>query len=601
MRSIAIAARIWFFTSVILGAGWLLYSLYDNSLPLWTAAVATIIALAGSTPVLFILMIALPVIKKTHTSVQQKIGKLIFVCALCCTVYGLLAAIIPGVPTDYSNSKMLSGMISTAALLASSLSAIAISSKKLFSFFNHSNQLKPYNQMETTITEANQAATHRSRSNKILVKAAITGGLILAMLIPTVFITNLVQERQARQAEVVTEVSDRWAQAQVLTGPYIYLPYKIITIDADKKVSEQTDHLIILPDALEVNGQISHELRLRSIYKVLLYRASMRNTGNFEFTIPKEIDSSLVQWQDAKICYGLSDFKGIEERLVINFNSADYELSPGLPSNDIDAKGLSAPIHLAPADEGKKISFNLNLKIKGSEQLHFVPLAGNSHFTLQSDWANPSFDGSNLPSVRSVDKSGFTASWNFNKANLPFGTILKDFKYDQNSLAFGVTMIQPADGYAKTNRCIKYAILFIGLTFSLFFIIELMQKKPVHPVQYILIGLALIIFYTLLLSISEFVAFDMAYLIAAIATILLISLYAYGHFKSGKTTCVFGSVLALLYGFTFVLIRLEDTALLIGSIGLFTILALAMYASRKINWYGEDPMPLHNENLSGTF
>jgi inner membrane protein len=159
---------------------------------------------------------------------------------------------------------------------------------------------------------------------------------------------------------------------------------------------------------------------------------------------------------------------------------------------------------------------------------------------------------------------------------------------DLSKLAFGVTLLQPSDGYAKTNRCVKYGILFIGLTLSLFFVIELMQKKPLHPVQYALIGLALVIFYTLLLSISEFLMFDYAYAIAALATISLISLYARSHFNSRKSMFVFGSVLTALYGFIFVLIQLEDTALLIGSIGLFLILALVMFASRRINWYGKN-------------
>jgi inner membrane protein len=163
---------------------------------------------------------------------------------------------------------------------------------------------------------------------------------------------------------------------------------------------------------------------------------------------------------------------------------------------------------------------------------------------------------------------------------------LRDTKFEPGAFAFGVTMIQPADQYAKTERAVKYAILIIGLTFSLFFIVELMQKKPIHPVQYVLIGLALVIFYTLLLSISEFLLFDIAYLVAAIATILLITLYANTHFKSWRSAGIFAGVLTLLYGFIFVLIRLEDTALLVGSIGLFIILAIAMYASRKINWYG---------------
>jgi inner membrane protein len=161
-----------------------------------------------------------------------------------------------------------------------------------------------------------------------------------------------------------------------------------------------------------------------------------------------------------------------------------------------------------------------------------------------------------------------------------------------NISSFGVSMLQPADQYGKTMRSVKYAILFIGLTFALFFIVELMQQKPVHPVQYALVGLALIIFYTLLLSISEFIAFDLAYLVAATATVTLITLYAKGHFQSWKTASVFAAVLSSLYGFIFILIRLEDTALLVGSIGLFIVLALVMYASRKVNWYGYHSKPI---------
>lgn len=589
MRTFLLSVRIWLIASIIFGLGWLIYNLAFDSLPLWTSIIAIIAAMVGSLPVFFTVLISLPIIKRQNHSLLQKKINLFSVCASWCVLYGFIFSFLLE-PNNF-NDQLLIGAISLAALLACTTSALLLSTQPLNSFLNSLNQsLFKNKQMDTNINSKKEPVEDAKRSNRILIKACITGALILLMLIPTIFITNLVKERKSRQAEVVAEVSDRWAQPQVLTGPYLFLPYKIKNIDKDKKVTEQFSHLIILPEALDVTGQVSHEIRLRSIYKVLLYRAALKNTGDFEFKIPKEIDTSLVQWQDAKICYGLSDFKGIEEKLIINVNGTDIELSPGLPSGEISKKGLSAPILLVAGDDGKKITFNMNLKIKGSEQLHFAPLAGDSRFTLTSDWASPSFDGNNLPSVRTVDKTGFTATWNFNKANLPFGIVLHDFNYDLKSIIFGVTLVQPADGYAKTDRSIKYAILFIGLTFSLFFIIELLQKKSVHPVQYILIGLALIIFYTLLLSMSEFIAFDWAYLIAATAIILLISLYAYGHFKSTKTASVFGGVLSLLYGFTFVLIRLEDTALLLGSIGLFIMLSLAMYASRKVNWYGEDPI-----------
>jgi inner membrane protein len=293
----------------------------------------------------------------------------------------------------------------------------------------------------------------------------------------------------------------------------------------------------------------------------------------------------------------------------ISFNGTKYDLAPGLPTKqietiatpvgngqeeyvrtesatkDVEAIGLSTNVTLTLEDLQKPLNFDMQLKIKGSERLHFIPLSGNSNFDIKSTWKDPKFDGSNLPGTRDVNEQGFQAKWSFNNANLPFGTILKDFNFNKQNLAFGVSMVQPADQYTKTNRSVKYAILFIGLTFALFFIIELMQKKPIHPVQYVLIGIALVIFFTLLLSISEFILFDYAYLIAALATVLLITLYAKSHFKSIKTASVFGSLLTCLYAFIFVLIRLEDAALLVGSIGLFIILALVMFGSRKINWY----------------
>lgn len=587
MKFVLPTLRIWFIANVLFGICLFIFLLLSEFIPLTYIFIPLILSVIGSLPALLILFFAQLAIAKTSVPFNRKKEQLMVICGSFCLLYGIAAVMLTA-----ADSSMLQPIgLLTFGLVASVIAAIELSVRHLATSFNQSLTIQPQPQMEPAFNPA-LPAEGKSRSNRIVIKAGITGILILLMLIPAMFISNLVTERRLRQSEVVTEVSQRWAAAQVLTGPYISLPYKKQYLDKDKKVAEELKTLILLPDILDVNGNISHELRERSIYKVLLYRAALQNSGNFQFQVPKEIDSTLIQWQDARICYGLSDFKGIEERMVIRFNGTDYELTPGLPSHVISEKGLSASIPLTASDKGVKLPFTINLKIKGSEQLHFVPLGGDSKFTLRSSWPDPSFDGSNLPSERVVNDSGFTATWNFNKANLPFGTALKDFDFDESSLAFGVTLIQPTDGYAKTARCIKYAILFIGLTFSLFFIVELMQKKPVHPVQYILIGLALIIFYTLLLSISEFVIFDLAYLISAAATILLISLYAFGHFRSYKTAGIFAGVLSLLYGFTFVLIRLEDTALLLGSIGLFIILALAMYASRRVNWYGEDSRPL---------
>ena len=423
--------------------------------------------------------------------------------------------------------------------------------------------------------------------NRIFFKGIIMGFLILVMIIPTVFVSNLVYERKTRQREIVREVSEKWSGAQAIAGPYLYVPYKIIYKTALGQNAESTSYFWILPEELSVNGTVDHHLRKRSIYNVLLYRANLKHTGKFIIKLPKDVDSANVIWKDVQLCYGITDFRGIEEKIVVNFNGKEYELAPGLPSPTISKKGLSSSVEVGPGHLNQTISFGIRTKIKGSEDITFLPLSGNSVFSISSKWPSPSFTGNVLPDERKVSDSGFTAEWKFNKANLPFSTVLKDVNAAELDFRFGITLLQPADQYAKTERSVKYAILFIGLTFGLFFIVEITQKKPVHPLQYILIGLALVIFYTLLLSISEFIHFDIAYLISAVAVITMITLYSKQLFNNARSSLITCGIITLQYTFIFVLIRLEDTALLVGSIGLFIVLGLVMYASRKIDWYGK--------------
>ncbi len=429
------------------------------------------------------------------------------------------------------------------------------------------------------------------QSNKILIKGVFTGALILLMLIPTAFIYNLVEEREARQKEVVKEVSSKWATAQTLSAPFLVVPYTDTSINSDGKMVATKTQLLLLANKLHVDGSIVPMERQRSIYKVLLYRSSVTMSGDFAVNWPTDINQANVDYAHARLCFSLSDFKGIEEDIYVDFDGKKMLLTPGLPVNDFGAVGLSVPVSLSPEAVKASMPFTMQVKIKGSEQLHFIPMSATSSFLLRSVWPDPSFDGDMLPTDRQVGDSGFSASWRFNQANLPFARVMRAGLLQPQKMEFGVSLVQTADQYNKTMRSVKYAVLIIGLSFAFFFIIELLQKKPFHPVQYVLVGLALVMFYTLLLSISEYLLFDLAYLIAATATILLISSYAQGHFKSSKTTAVFFVLLSCLYSFIFILIRLEDTALLVGSIGLFLVLALVMFASRKINWYGQNHQP----------
>ena len=476
----AVGVRIWLLTVFFLTLGFLAYVVAVGSVEdLGFALLAGLAALVGSVPAAVVIFIALYFIGKKGKTVSGGFIALHWANLFSCTCYGLVAGL--AFSFNENNFTFRPGFfeaagITTAALFTCAGLAVFLQRNKLRQHFTHNLSNNQTKHMDSYPTESTTTVPPQ-QSNRILLKGLLTAGLILGLLIPTLLINNLVGERQKRQEEIANEVSSKWASSQTLSGPYIHLPYKKYVSEFNgQKTVVTTEEILILPDDINVAGQIDHELRQRSIYKVLLYRAALNEKGSIVIQIPKEIDSANIQWQSASICLGLSDFKGIEERIVVKLNGVDYELSPGL-LNVTGFKGLSAPIALSPGDLGKSFSFETNLKIKGSEELHFLPLAGNSSYILQSRWPSPSFDGNALPIEREVSDSGFRAKWTFNKANLPFPTSFVNTSADYSALAFGVTMLQPADGYAKTSRCIKYGILFIGLTLSLFFIIEVTQKK----------------------------------------------------------------------------------------------------------------------------
>ncbi len=255
-----------------------------------------------------------------------------------------------------------------------------------------------------------------------------------------------------------------------------------------------------------------------------------------------------------------------------------------MPENDFATKGLSKKVVI---QSDKAISFSMDIKLKGSQYLYFTAVGKTTKVHLQSLWKNPSFEGKFLPAeTASINQNGFDASWNVLQVSSGSPQFWKDQKVDINQASFGVKLLQPTDGYSKTKRSVKYALLFISLTFTIFFFIEVLQKKQVHPLQYLLVGLALCVFYTLLLSFTEYCGFNIAYIIASSATLALIGLYVWGVFKQVKIAVLFTSALTTLYAYIFVLIQLQDYALLFGSIGLFFILAVIMFYSRKIEWYG---------------
>jgi len=433
------------------------------------------------------------------------------------------------------------------------------------------------------------------RANKglnLTIRAFMVFILILILMIPMAFISELVRERRYRQAEVKEEVSSKWAENQRLTGPILIIPYKGDPVkDKEGKIVDyETDNLYILPEELNITGVITPHTRHRSIFDVTVYQSELNISGNFDsLDIKKlQIPTENLYLRDAQLYFGLDDFRGLEEQLTIKWGRDILEFTAGTLNPAFVDNGLYAPVAVSIEDINRRTDFSMNIKIKGSEELFFTPIGKTNRTSISSTWANPSFVGNFIPNnPADITPEGFKADWNILYLNRNYPQVWKDKRYDIRESQYGVCLLQSVDSYAKTFRAQKYAILFIALTFALYFFIEILQKRKVHPVQYVLVGIALCVFYVLLLSISEYLSFNTAYIIAALATILLITLYTKSAFVKWSVAMLFGAVLSILYLFIFVLIQLEDKALLFGSIGLFTVLAIAMYYSRKIEWYGQ--------------
>ena len=428
--------------------------------------------------------------------------------------------------------------------------------------------------------------------NKIVLKSLWIGILTLLLLIPTLFIQNLVEERQRRQQEAVTEVSSRWAGAQTVTGPVIGIPY--MAAAAEGSSTSLVKHwAYFLPATLDMTAHIIPEKRYRGIYQVIVYTTELQVRGSYDSLHLAELNIPAGQWlwNEAAVFFDLGDLQGLKEQVTLHLSakpgaSTDLDLVPGKFLTDQFKNALSAPLPgwLSQAAEGP-LTFSATVRFKGTGNLSFIPTGRETKVEASSSWPNPSFTGANLPDLRTVKDSGFIADWRVLALNRTFPQQWKADTYDLARGAFGVSLIVPVDTYQQTTRSVKYAILIILLTFTAFFLIEWIYQRPIHSLQYILVGFALCIFYTLLLSFSEYIGFNGAYVVAAIATIGLITWYVASILRSAGMSAFISVLLTVQYGFVFTLIQLQDYALLMGSVGLFVSLAAVMYFSRKIKWH----------------
>jgi len=423
--------------------------------------------------------------------------------------------------------------------------------------------------------------------NSISLKLFVITILMLLLLIPASMIKSVIHERESLSNQAIIEVSNKWAGSQQINGPIVSIPLIYEYKDEDKTY-ETTKYIHILPEELNIDGNISPEKLKRGIYEVVVYKSKLALSG--KFLLNKEIDQNNlkeIKYDQAFLTIGISDLRGIEDQVILNWDNKNLNVEPGSRISELIYSGITVKLPNIETNINKSINFSFSLNLQGSQNLDFIPLGSTTNVKINSNWPYPSFNGNFLPDHRNVTETGFEADWKVLQLNRNFPQSWIGNKHAEKigQSNFGVNLILPLDDYKKSVRSSKYAVMCIALTFLIFFLVEIINKRKIHPFQYILVGFALCIFYILLISISEHSNFNTAYIISSISIIGMISLYALSILKSKKLSLFLLATLTSIYGFLFVTLQLADYALLMGSIGLTLILAATMYFTRNINWY----------------
>jgi len=418
-------------------------------------------------------------------------------------------------------------------------------------------------------------------------RVLLIGGLVLLLQVPSCMIGQLARERQQSRDEATAEIARTWGAGQHLAGPFLAVPYRIRGVNKKgEKIDLETGTVVILPERLEVRSQATVETLRRGLFEVPVYRARLSVSGRFR--APQNEIGSLVPreallWNEAQLVLRLSDVHAIDRVAPLRWAGAAHEFQGG--GGLLCENGLHAPLPAVTA--GVPAEFSIELAIRGSEGLYFSPAARETQATLESNWPHPKFGGSWLPERREVGGEGFTAAWAVTSIARGLPSVWKKGTVSEetlNATRFGAEFLYPVDPYRMSERTLKYDLLFVGLTFVAVWLSELLARRPVHPVQYLMLGAALCLFYLLELSLAEHLGFATAYVIAATAVTLQVSLYARSALHGVRPALVLMAAVAGLYALLYLLLREEDYALLVGSGSLFVVLSLVMFLTRRVQW-----------------
>ena len=427
--------------------------------------------------------------------------------------------------------------------------------------------------------------------------------LVLLLLIPLSMIKGLIYERNRTADDAEAEIMEAWGSQLTEAGPIITIPgvrtEQLRTrTERDGRTEEKIEEvkhpftLVIMPENLNIKANFTTEIRRRGIFSVPLFSGNLSLSGTFD---PADARSSLapneaLSFEKAELIIALSSQKGIRKIEKAIWNDHDLFFQPGNRGYYLFRKGGSGIYAAIPAFAGNKSAFDINIAIQGGQLVRFLPVGQDTHVAVATDWASPSFQGSFLPGASTITDSGFDAVWDISylSRDIPLFWRSGDGPNEYSDSLFGVNFFRAIDTYSLNTRAVKYAILFLVVPFLTLFLLEVFTKKRIHPVPYLLSGIANIIFYLLLLSLSEQMQFYLAYLLAALGVTVMMTLYSRALLPSWNRSWYMGLVITISYVLLYAVLNAESYALLIGSIGAFLVVALVMYITRKLEWYGPD-------------
>ena len=411
--------------------------------------------------------------------------------------------------------------------------------------------------------------------DSLMLKIAMIAIIISLLTIPKSLILELIAEREQRSAEVLNQIHQKWGGAQKIYGPILSIPFN----------SDTGSKLIHLhPEELNIQGQLKPEERKKSIFKTIVYKGEMNYDFTFDLRSLKDLPTSKnLDYGKAILSFGISDLKGLSRSITLNFNEEELNARPGIPISNGLSSGFHFPIQMD--SEQVLLSMSTKLQFNGSQEISLSPSGRKTLVQLQSSWPHPGFEGKYLPDTYQINDAGFNAQWEVHDLQRTFVSSWLDQEQSPSSELCSVRLIQFNGSYSQVHRLVKYTLLFLCFTFAAIFICERLGQINIHPLQYILVGFASMMFYLLLLSVSEHLGFNLAYLIASLISTLMISLYSLSLLKNWKNALSITLTTGGLYAYLFGTIQLEDYALLMGSLGLIITLGIVMYFTRDLNSY----------------